>query len=77
MHDPDLEGFVRMDGVKGRRYLAIKRDKFAYYNTHNVSTPPPVCLSVCPSTGFCSDGWREGSTISGYQEGQVCLLQHS
>ena len=37
MHDPDLEGFVRMEGVKGRRYLAIKRDKFTYYNTHNVS----------------------------------------
>ena len=37
MSDPDLEGFVRMEGVKGKRYLAIKGDLLAYYNTYNVS----------------------------------------
>lgn len=37
MSDPDLEGFVRMEGVKGKRYLAIKGDLMAYYNTYNVS----------------------------------------
>ena len=40
MSDPDLEGFVRMEGVKGKRYLAIKGELMAYYNTYNVSSNP-------------------------------------
>ena len=53
MSDPDLEGFVRMEGVKGKRYLAIKGDLMAYYNTYNVSLA--VNRLYCDHlTEFCS-----------------------
>ena len=32
-----FQGFVRMEGLRGRQYLVIKKDKFCYYNTFSVS----------------------------------------
>ncbi|CAH1777280.1 unnamed protein product [Owenia fusiformis] len=42
MNQPDKEGYIRMDGTKGKVYLAIKGEKLCYYNTQNdfiVGTP--------------------------------------
>ncbi len=58
MSDPDLEGFVRMEGVKGKRYLAVKRDVMAYYNTYNVRTRPRGYLLMCSVWCTCvADDW--------------------
>ena len=27
---------VKIEGARGKRYIAVKKDKMAYYNTYNV-----------------------------------------
>ena len=59
MADPDLEGFVKMEGVKAKRYFAIKGELMAYYNTYNVSCPnvfsclPLDNFAMCPHVPLC------------------------
>ncbi|XP_013413383.1 arf-GAP with Rho-GAP domain, ANK repeat and PH domain-containing protein 1 isoform X1 [Lingula anatina] len=35
MAGPDKEGFLKMDGTKGKCYIAIKGDKLCYYNNYD------------------------------------------
>jgi len=44
---------VKIEGARGKRYLAVKADQFAYYNTYNVSVLTHIWLcQMCICKNF-------------------------
>ncbi|XP_064608879.1 arf-GAP with Rho-GAP domain, ANK repeat and PH domain-containing protein 1-like isoform X2 [Liolophura sinensis] len=39
MHSPDKEGFVKIDGIKNKCFMAIKKDVLCYYNNYEDFIP--------------------------------------